>query len=59
MAISRGVHRADEGRPHLRLSVEEEVAGPVGQAALRDQGPSAAGGRKTLASGNKKGDYWS
>ena len=38
VAIGRGVHRAGEGRPHLRLPVEEEVAGPVGQAAVRHQG---------------------
>lgn len=43
MAVSGGLHRADEGRAALRLPVEKEVAGPVGQTAVRHQRPSAAG----------------
>ena len=43
MALARGQHRADARRPHLRLPLAQEVAGPVGQAAVRHQGHQAPG----------------
>lgn len=43
MAIHRGHHRADEGRPYLCVPMEEEVAGAVGETAVCHQGHQAAG----------------
>lgn len=43
VAVGGGLHRADEGRADLRLPVEEEVARPVGQAAVCHQRLSPAG----------------